>query len=91
YLRIIGFSQIFATMEMVSNGVFTGMGYPKIPALISIIFTILRIPIALVLINYLNEDGIWWSISISSILKGTTAYLIYKLKIWKEYKDVRCD
>ncbi|MBS5885656.1 MAG: MATE family efflux transporter [Clostridium sp.] len=91
YLRIIGFSQIFATIEMISNGVFTGLGVPKIPALISIIFTILRIPLALVLTRYIGVSGIWWGISISSILKGSTAYLIYKFSIWKEYKDVRCD
>ena len=91
YLRILGYSQIFATIEMISNGVFTGFGVPKIPALISIIFTILRIPLALILINIYGVNGIWLGISISSILKGTTAYLIYKFKIWKVYKDVRCD
>ena len=44
YLRIIGFSQIFSAVEMVTNGLFTGIGMPKIPANISIIFTVLRIP-----------------------------------------------
>lgn len=91
YLRIIGYSQIFATIEMISNGVFTGFGVPKIPALISIIFTILRIPLALILTRFYGVNGIWLGISISSILKGTVAYLIYKLKIWKVYKNVRCD
>ncbi|WP_288221531.1 MATE family efflux transporter [uncultured Clostridium sp.] len=91
YLRIIGYSQVFATIEMISNGVFTGFGVPKIPAIISIIFTILRIPLALILIKYFDVNGIWIGISISSVLKGTVAYLIYKFKIWKVYKDVRCD
>ncbi|MBD7913584.1 MATE family efflux transporter [Clostridium sp. Sa3CUN1] len=91
YLRIIGYSQIFATIEMISNGVFTGFGVPKIPALISIIFTMLRIPLALIFIKYFDVNGIWIGISISSVLKGTVAYLIYKFKIWKVYKDVRCD
>ena len=91
YLRIIGYSQIFATIEMISNGVFTGFGVPKIPALISIIFTILRIPLAMILTRFYGVNGIWLGISISSILKGTVAYLIYKLKIWKVYKNVRCD
>ena len=40
---------------MVSNGFFTGLGKPKIPAIISIVFTVLRIPMALVL----NE--IFWN------------------------------
>lgn len=91
YLRIIGYSQIFATIEMISNGVFMGFGVPKVPAIISIVFTILRIPLALLLIRYFEVNGIWIGISISSVLKGIAAYLIYKFKIWKVYKDVRCD
>lgn len=91
YLRIIGYSQIFATIEMISNGVFMGFGVPKVPAIISIIFTILRIPLALWLIKYFEVNGIWIGISISSVLKGIVAYLMYKFKIWKVYKDVRCD
>lgn len=91
YVKIIGYSQIFATIEMISNGVFTGFGVPKIPAFISIIFTILRIPLALILTRFYGVNGIWLGISISSILKGIVAYLIYKLKIWKVYKNVRCD
>ncbi len=91
YVKIIGYSQIFATIEMISNGVFTGFGVPKIPAFISIIFTILRIPLALILTKFYGVNGIWLGISISSILKGIVAYLIYKLKIWKVYKNVRCD
>lgn len=90
YLRIIGFSQIFSTIEMISNGVFTGFGVPKIPATISILFTLIRIPLALILTNYLGVSGIWWSISISSMCKGVVAYLIYKFKIWREYENVTC-
>ncbi|MGL5354604.1 MAG: MATE family efflux transporter, partial [Clostridium sp.] len=66
------------------------LGLPKISATVSILFTVTRIPIALVLINYLGVNGIWWSISISSICKGLSVYLIYKLKIGKEYGDVKC-
>lgn len=90
YLKIIGVSQIFSTIEMISNGVFTGLGVPKIPAIISIIFTMLRIPLALILTRYLGVSGIWWSISISSMCKGISAYSIYKLRIWKEYRNVTC-
>ena len=90
YIRIIGFSQIFSTIEMISNGVFSGFGKPNISATISILFTVMRIPLALILTNYLGVSGIWWSISISSMCKGVVAYLVYKLKIWKEYKNVTC-
>lgn len=83
YLKILGASQIFSMIEMVSNGVFTGIGKPKIPSIISIIFTTSRIPIALVLINYFGLDGIWLSFAVSSILKGITAISIYRFKIYK--------
>ena len=69
YLQAVAFSQSFSTIEMVSNGLFTGLGMPKIPAIISIVFTVLRIPIALVLMKTLGIQGVWWSIAISSILK----------------------
>lgn len=88
YLRIIGLSQIFSTVEMVTNGLFTGIGMPKIPANISIIFTILRIPMALILTPYLGINGIWWSIALSSVLKGLVAYRVYRIKVWKRYTNV---
>ena len=74
---------------MVSNGLFTGLGMPKIPAIISIVFTVLRIPIALVLMKTLGIQGVWWSIAISSILKGVAAYSVYLIKIRRNYKDVK--
>ena len=90
YLRIIGFTQIFSTIEMISNGVFIGVGRPKISATISVLFIISRIPMALVFTRYLGVNGVWLSISISSMCKGIISYLIYKFKIWKEYKNVTC-
>lgn len=84
YIKIVAFAQIFSAIEMVSNGMFTGLGMPKIPATISIIFTVLRIPMALVLIKYFEVNGIWLSISISSILKGIFAYIMYILKVRKD-------
>lgn len=84
YLRIIAVSQIFSALEMITNGLFTGIGMPKIPAHISIVFTILRIPMALLLIQFLGVNGIWWSITLSSLLKGLIAYLMYVIKVKKE-------
>lgn len=89
YLQAVAFSQSFSTIEMVSNGLFTGLGMPKIPAIISIVFTVLRIPIALILMKTLGVDGVWWSIAISSILKGVAAYSVYLIKIRRNYKDVK--
>ncbi|MGL4571653.1 MAG: MATE family efflux transporter [Clostridium sp.] len=90
YLKILGVSQIFSMIEMVSNGVFTGVGRPNIPSIISIIFTIARIPIALILINFLGLNGIWLSLSISSILKGVISYTVYKVKTSKAIMLYNC-
>ncbi|KFX53753.1 MATE family efflux transporter, partial [Clostridium botulinum] len=73
---------------MVSNGLFTGIGKPKIPAYISIGFTILRIPMALVLTKFMGVNGIWWSIALSSIFKGVISYILYILQVRKEYRYV---
>ncbi|MGL5616144.1 MAG: MATE family efflux transporter [Sarcina sp.] len=86
YLKILAFSQMFSMAEMVSNGLFTGIGKPSIPSVISIIFTILRIPIALILMKSFGLNGIWISFTVSSILKGSVAILIYRFKIYNKLK-----
>lgn len=78
YLQIIAYSQIFNAIEMVSNGWFTGAQKPQIPATVSILFTALRLPMAWILMIPLGLNGIWWSISISTLLKGSILYLYYR-------------
>lgn len=85
YLQVVAFSQIFSTIEMVSNGLFTGIGKPKIPANISIIFTVLRIPMALLLIKPFGINGVWISIALSSILKGIASYTFYLIEVNRKY------
>lgn len=73
YLQILALSQIFMVTELVTAGAFNGCGRTIPPALIGIILTGARIPLAWYLcsIPALGLTGIWWSITISSILKGT--------------------
>lgn len=72
YLRILGFSQLFMCTETAAAGVFQGLGKSTPPSFISIFFNLMRIPMAFALSStVLKLNGIWWSISISSILKGT--------------------
>ncbi|MGL4345649.1 MAG: MATE family efflux transporter, partial [Cellulosilyticaceae bacterium] len=87
YLRIIALAQVFGAAEMISNGLFTGIGKPKIPASISVIFTVLRIPMAFLFIQVWGINGVWWSIAASSMLKGIAAYSVYKLKVQRRFKD----
>jgi putative MATE family efflux protein len=72
YLQILGVSQVFMCIEIATGGAFNGLGRTVPPSIISIVFNALRIPMALALsaIPILGLNGIWWSISISSILKG---------------------
>ena len=86
YLQVVAFSQIFSTIETVSNGLFTGIGKPKISSIISVVFTSLRLPMALVLIKPFGLTGIWISISVSSILKGIVAYLLYRIEVKRNFK-----
>lgn len=85
YLHAVAFSQVFSAIEMISNGLFTGIGKPNISATISIVFTTLRIPLALILTRFFGVDGVWMSIAISSILKGIFAYLLYKVQLRIKY------
>ncbi len=86
YLTILAYSQIFSAIEMVSNGMFTGLGMPKIPATISIIFTVARIPMALVFVRFMGVNGVWLAISISSVLKGISSYVMYQIKVRRDVK-----
>lgn len=72
YLRILGLSQLFMCIEITTAGAFNGLGKTLPPSLVGIVFTGLRIPAALILSKpeILGLNGIWWSISVSSIFKG---------------------
>lgn len=72
YLRILGVSQFLMSIEIGTAGCFNGLGKTLPPSISGIIFNILRIPLAIILSTYtsLGLSGVWWSISISSILKG---------------------
>ena len=79
YLKILGYSQLFMCFEIIISGAFKGLGRTYISSIIVTILTGLRIPMAYLLSKpeYLGLDGIWWSISLSSILKGTLLLFIF--------------
>jgi Na+-driven multidrug efflux pump len=79
YLVILGYSQLFMVLELVSTGAFFGWGKTNIPAIIGIVFTVLRIPMALSFIQFWQNElaSVWWSISISSMLKGTILSVLF--------------
>ena len=91
YLRILGLSQLFMCIEITTSGAFNGIGHTKPAAITSIVFNILRIPMALYFsqMTFLGLNGIWWSISISSVFKGTIVYIWFErlLKTEKEFMN----
>lgn len=71
YLRILGLSQLFMCLEISTAGAFNGVGRTVPPSVVSITLNALRIPGAMILTSTaLGINGIWWSISLSSIFKG---------------------
>ena len=71
YLVILGFSELFMCWEILVEGAYAGLGHTAPPSILSMVLTMARIPLAMVLTSTaLGLNGIWWSISISSICKG---------------------
>ena len=86
-LRIDGYSQLFMMLEIVIQGIFYGMGRTIPPAVISITCNYLRIPMALFFVSLgWGLPGIWWTICLTSILKGIVI-LIWFLAIKKKTLD----
>ena len=76
YLFAMGFCQILVMLELTAQGMFNGTGRTLPPAIVSIVFNFARIPLAFFFASLMGITGVWWAISISSILKGVA------LTIW---------
>ena len=84
YLRIDSVSMLLMTYEITNQGFFYGVSRTIPPATISIVFNIMRIPIAFFLVMLgLGISGLWWAISLSSILKGIASG-IWLYFVWKK-------
>jgi putative MATE family efflux protein len=85
YVRILALSQILMGWEIVLEGAFSGAGDTVPPMAVSIPGSILRIPLAWFLAVSLGwgVKGVWWSITISTLLKGVAVYIWFSLGHWK--------
>ncbi|XJZ26915.1 MATE family efflux transporter [Bacillota bacterium Lsc_1132] len=81
YLRILGYSQLFMCLELMTVGAFNGIGKTYIPPIFSIVFTALRIPMALFLSGPFGLNGVWMAIAISSVLKGVVLVFWFLLSL----------
>ena len=70
YLFVMGLVQIFMMLELTTQGMFNGIGRTVEPAVISITFNALRIPLAYYLASQMGIVGVWWAIAISTVCKG---------------------
>ncbi|MCU4164275.1 MATE family efflux transporter [Carboxylicivirga caseinilyticus] len=88
YLKILAVSQIFMIIEIVTRGAFNGIGRTIPPSVTGIIFTGARVPAAMILSaeSVLGMFGIWWAISLSSVVKGTILSIWYIFTIRKHDK-----
>lgn len=89
YLIILGYSQLFMCLELMATGAFFGWGRTNIPAITGISLTVLRIPMALLFIHLWSNSlsSVWWSISISSMAKGSILVFLFII-IFKSFKKV---
>lgn len=85
YLVIIGISELFMCWEILIEGAYAGFGHTFTPSLLSSALTMARIPLAAMLsATVLGLSGIWWSITLSTIIKGiilTTMFFFFLRKI----------
>ncbi len=79
YLRILGLSQFFMSIEIGTTGAFNGLGRTLPPTINGVILNALRIPAAIILSSTaMGLSGVWFSISMSSIIKGITLFVWFK-------------
>jgi len=85
YFRIVAFCLVPQAMEIVLDGAFGGAGLTLPPMVISSVFSLLRIPLALLLAFPLGlgVDGIWWTIAATAALRGLVAGAWFLRGTWK--------
>ncbi len=86
YLIILGLSQSAMALEIVLQGSFGGAGDTVPPMLVLIPFSIARIPLAYYLVFTLDWgiNGVWWTLTITSLIKGGLLAFWFKRGKWKE-------
>lgn len=78
YISIIGLSQAFQSADTLIIGTFNGIGKMKEPLFIGVLFKFLRIPLVIFIAPIYGLQGIWWVISINTILQSMVMYITFK-------------
>lgn len=77
YLRVLGYSQMFMCVELMTVGALSGQGKTLQCSVISIVLTAARIPFAMIFGQLMGLNGIWWAFTVSSVLKGIVFFVYY--------------
>ena len=69
---------MFMWVALMPVGAMSGMGKTMEASVITIIFTAARIPLAILLGGTaMGLNGIWWALTISSIVKGIIFFTVF--------------
>lgn len=83
YLMILSVSQLFMSLEIGTAGALNGLSLTRFPAINGTVFNLARIPFAQKFMPLWGVNGIWVSMTLSSVLKGCFAcvafWVLYKL------------
>ncbi|MFN8177157.1 MAG: MATE family efflux transporter [bacterium] len=72
FLRIVAISQPMMCWEIVYGGAFTGTGRTLPPMLVSVLTSLVRVPLAsyLAIGRAIGPSGLWWVISLTAVARG---------------------
>jgi len=86
YLVILGISQSAMAIEIVLEGAFGGAGDTIPPMLVAIPGAVIRVPMAYYLCFNLDWgiNGVWWTLTITSLLKAVVLGAWFGLGRWKK-------
>lgn len=86
YLFIVAFCQVFMMLESTTLGMWNGYGKTMPPAILSVVFNLMRIPLALLMAEKWGITGVWIALTVTAILKGIVSpvwFSIYQKKLRK--------
>jgi putative MATE family efflux protein len=83
YLRIAALSQLGICTEIVLEGALGGAGATLPPMLISTTITASRIPLAAWAASRWGIEGLWWTISLTALLRAVGMMALWRAGRWK--------
>jgi putative MATE family efflux protein len=83
YLRIAALSQLGICAEIVLEGALGGAGATLPPMLTSTAITASRIPLAAWAATRWGIEGLWWTISLTALLRAAGMMLLWRAGRWK--------